>query len=462
MFYPGNSAALAFLLCHLWLLLGQAHAQIAPDCTGPPAGTKAYLGGQIHTIKSWRYGRFVVSMKPVRKPGAISSFFGFYCGDLAACGKPEEIDVEFIDRNANNVQFTYHHPLELLPQAVSLTGLITGETSSFDLASRPDDSFHEYEFRWSKDAIVWLVDGLVAKTISQGPVTPIDSLVHKQAILMNIWAHAEVKDEDLPASVDYAWVRYYPWDERTKTFQGKPSFQQEHFSGWDADFAAKWQTSVETSKDNKANFVCQNVTMVEGHLRLTLTKRPLPESPCWTGALTKTYDDRGLGGSAKILGGTLAGQSLNGRLPSIKVKAGSSLSGRIQFELINRGPTAAVFVYGIGASWLGKRTVIFQRVGRQGTNTENYSVAQVAPAKPGTYYLGVAGGWEYNAEQVFSSTNWNYGGSPVWNNGDDILNACPAELEAAARAGVMAQRKLQKRRVWNPIPFAAVKVVVSD
>jgi hypothetical protein len=78
-----------------------------------------------------------------------------------------------------------------------------------------------------------------------------------------------------------------------------------------------------------------------------------------------------------------------------------------------------------------------------GVNDYNLAIAKTAPATPGIYYLPIAFSYELTIDQVMSATWWNYPGSPIWNDGNDIgWDWSPAQYSHALQYGWETQEVL--------------------
>ena len=128
--------------------------------------------GEIRSKKSYSYGDYQVTMKPSAVSGTASTFF-LYTGEYE--GNPhDEIDIEFLGKDTTKVQFNY------------FVGGKGGHEYLYDLGFDASKDYHDYGFRWTKDYIVWFVDGKpVYKVFSSGagalPSSP-------SRIFMNYWS----------------------------------------------------------------------------------------------------------------------------------------------------------------------------------------------------------------------------------------------------------------------------------
>jgi hypothetical protein len=175
------------------------------DKNGQDKG-KPYKGAEIGSKSSFLYGLFTVRMKNQIASGTVSSFF------LMNKWKNEtwehkEIDIEFLGKNPNAVQFTVHHFTEggskhFYKEYTHLLG--------FNSA----DNYHDYSILWNKDSISWFVD-------SKWVYSEKDILIDEEMnIRLNHWAadtlrNKEIKNwlgpidpSEFPSKVFYDIVKY--------------------------------------------------------------------------------------------------------------------------------------------------------------------------------------------------------------------------------------------------------------
>ena len=142
------------------------------------------------------------------KPGTVSSFFLM---NQWAPGRwfHKEIDIEFLGRDPQTVQFVVHrYYSDQGPQAM-------GKPYVYKLPFGYAEGFHTYSILWKKDKVEWSVDGKkIWETTQDVPDEPL-------AILMNHWGPDPAESwssswvgkmdlEKLPSSAEYEWVRYEP------------------------------------------------------------------------------------------------------------------------------------------------------------------------------------------------------------------------------------------------------------
>jgi beta-glucanase (GH16 family) len=153
-----------------------------------------WSGGEYRTKDFYHYGKYEVSMKPIKNDGVVSSFFT-YTGP--SDNNPwDEIDIEFLGKDTTIVQFNY------------FTNGIGGHEFTYELGFDASEEFHVYGFEWLEESITWYVDGVSVYTATEDiPSTP-------AKIMMNVWPGVGVDswlnafDGQTPLQAQYDWFKY--------------------------------------------------------------------------------------------------------------------------------------------------------------------------------------------------------------------------------------------------------------
>jgi len=162
---------------------GQMRLTIDRDSSG-------YTGGEYSTKKSFGYGMYLVSMKPIKNPGVVSSFFT-YSEDY------DEIDIEFLGYDTTKVQFNYFNK-----------GVGNNNAFLYDLGFDASESYHTYGFYWDQNSITWYVDDKPVYTASGNMPNS------KSKIIFNVWPGKGVDswlkpyDGATPLHAYYDWASY--------------------------------------------------------------------------------------------------------------------------------------------------------------------------------------------------------------------------------------------------------------
>lgn len=169
--------------------------QLIIDNDKTPEGGIPYSGGEYRSKDFYGYGRYEVSMKPIKNNGVVSSFFT-YTGPSDG-NEWHEIDIEFLGKDTTKVQFNY------------FTDGVGEHEHLYDLGFDAAESFHVYGFDWREDGITWLVDGEEVYTANES-VPFIDG-----KIMMNAWCGTGVdswlnafEDGNVPLTAEYEWVKF--------------------------------------------------------------------------------------------------------------------------------------------------------------------------------------------------------------------------------------------------------------
>lgn len=155
---------------------------------------QGYKGAEYRTTQAYGFGMYDVSMKPIKNNGVVSSFFT-YTGPSDGTVW-DEIDIEFLGKNTNQVQFNYYTRGQGNHEYV------------YNLGFDASQSFHQYGFYWDKSSITWYVDKKAVYTAYRDiPQTP-------GRIMMNVWNGTGVDewlahyDGRAPLTAQYDWISY--------------------------------------------------------------------------------------------------------------------------------------------------------------------------------------------------------------------------------------------------------------
>lgn len=163
-------------------------------------GSIPYAGAEYRTRKFYGYGRYEVSMKPIKNDGVVSSFFT-YTGPTDK-NPWDEIDIEFLGKDTTIVQFNY------------FTSGRGNHEYIHELGFDASEAFHTYAFEWHEDKIVWFVDGVEVYTATNNiPKT-------RGKIMMNAWCGKGVDawlkafdPSNMPLTAEYEWFSYTPFEQ---------------------------------------------------------------------------------------------------------------------------------------------------------------------------------------------------------------------------------------------------------
>jgi beta-glucanase (GH16 family) len=168
-----------------------------------------YSSGEYRSTGFHGYGCYEVSMKPIAHPGVVSSFFTFAGPyDNGGNGRHNEIDIEFLGKDASAVQFNFW---------TNDDDYISDNAYLYPLGFDASNDFHRYGFKWTSWGIEWFVDGVPVYAVWDHPSNPTpktsDSL---QKIMANVWPvdvtaadwAGDFVDPGQPLTATYEWVRF--------------------------------------------------------------------------------------------------------------------------------------------------------------------------------------------------------------------------------------------------------------
>jgi len=158
------------------------------------SATGGYSGGEYRTNDAFGYGMYDVSLKAIKNPGVVTSFFT-YTGPSDGTVW-DEIDIEILGKDTTKVQFNYY---------------TNGQGNHEYLHNLGFDSaygFHQYGFLWQQGKITWYVDGKAVYTATNNiPSTP-------GKIMLNVWPGTGVDswldryNGVTPLVASYDWINW--------------------------------------------------------------------------------------------------------------------------------------------------------------------------------------------------------------------------------------------------------------
>lgn len=163
-----------------------------------PSHDHDYSGAEYRTSKKYSYGTYTVRMKPAKQNGIVSSFFTW-------TESKDEIDIEFLGKDTNKVQFNYF-----------VKG-VGGHEKIVNLGFDASKDFHEYSFTWTPTSIEWFVDNKSVYSVKN-----VELPTDPQIIMMNLWNGITVDSwlkpfvykNEITATYDY--IKYEPLPAETK------------------------------------------------------------------------------------------------------------------------------------------------------------------------------------------------------------------------------------------------------
>ncbi|PKL88175.1 MAG: hypothetical protein CVV23_11630 [Ignavibacteriae bacterium HGW-Ignavibacteriae-2] len=221
---------------------------------------KNYKGGEYRTKEEFLYGRFEVSYIPAFREGVISSFFTYH--EITSSTGWNEIDIEFVGRHTNIIQFNTITPGQKFH--------IRSNYLSFD----PYADFHTYAFEWTPDYVAWFIDG---EEVYRQTEDFVKTLSYPQKLMMNIWNPVYTNwvgywnKAILPANSYYDWVSYYKYSPGSGDYGTGNNFSLEWKDDFDAFDETRWEKATHTFGGNDCDFIKENIVFEDGKMILCLT-----------------------------------------------------------------------------------------------------------------------------------------------------------------------------------------------
>lgn len=181
-----------------------------------PNGTDdfEFQSGELRSHDYYGYGCYEVEMKPIAKPGVISSFFLFagpYDKPEDGNGMHNEIDVEFLGNNTNVMQVNFWTNDDRYARSHEQLIYLDFDASQ---------DFHRYGIKWTKGAIKWYIDGKLVYKVKNRSDDPIPSVKDSRLrIMANVWATDDrisnwagefSKDPNTSVTAEYRNFKFIP------------------------------------------------------------------------------------------------------------------------------------------------------------------------------------------------------------------------------------------------------------
>ena len=220
--------------------------------------SKSYKGAEYRTREAFIYGRFEARFKPAYREGVVSSFFTYH--EITDSTRWNEIDIEFIGRYENNLQFN----------VITNSYHIRNHYVSFD----PYSDFHTYAFEWTPEYVAWFIDD--EEVFRQSGIHN-TILVSPQKIMMNIWNPVWTgwvgywNDAYLPAHSQYDWISYHSYTPGSGNSGTDNNFTHQWKDDLDFHDADRWDMATHTFPGNQCDFIPENISFENGIMTLALT-----------------------------------------------------------------------------------------------------------------------------------------------------------------------------------------------
>ncbi|AMP98900.1 hypothetical protein AY601_1994 [Pedobacter cryoconitis] len=142
-----------------------------------PLKSRLFSSASIASQSRYQYGRFEVTMKPVKMDGVITAFF------LHRNDPWQELDIEFIGNDTTKVLLNvYFNPGS---NGYGWNFGVRGTPVTVDLGFDASEEFHTYSIEWEPNGIRWFVDGKLIHSRANWQPSPIPN--QPMTLFVNLW-----------------------------------------------------------------------------------------------------------------------------------------------------------------------------------------------------------------------------------------------------------------------------------
>ena len=216
-----------------------------------------WRSGEVKTLETFKYGKFVTKMQGADKLGTITSFFTYWKGPNWTAEGWNEIDVELVPSKTEN------------PYSTNIIWTWQQQDQGYDQGFLPGTDWHTYAVEWTPDYVAWFVDD---KEIRRVTGTDDVHFLNKDCVLMmnfwtptwDDWGHG-FDPAGMPWYARYDFVETYTYDESMKQFNLK---WRDDFDSFDE---SRWLKSDNWGFDsNSTTFWASQVSVEDGALVLKM------------------------------------------------------------------------------------------------------------------------------------------------------------------------------------------------
>lgn len=143
-----------------------------------PRNGTAFTCAEVQSTRRYHYGTYEARIKVAKGSGINSNIFT-YIGPPHGVPEHDEVDFEFLGKDTTKVQLNYWR-----------AGNGKNEVM-IDLGFDASEDFHTYAFTWSKDKIIWYIDGKKVHETPEGADLPKNPGI----FFMSIWTGSEVVND---------------------------------------------------------------------------------------------------------------------------------------------------------------------------------------------------------------------------------------------------------------------------
>merc|ERR1712038_2137809 len=222
---------------------------------------KPNAAGELYSKATYKYGRFVASMKASQALGSASAFALY---DLESFADDQDV---FNNWNAMAIVPSLAHNEETSAFYSRMTKELKEEWEPY-MDFTLDDNYHKFEIEWTPERLVYKIDNNVIRT-KEG-VEALDkglNLVMSTSVLDEDGAGAGWDDTEAPYYTDVDYVEVHRYDEGTKTFllNFRDDFDTYDQNRWASSDNKTWEGKDSTLKK-------ENAYVRDGRLYLRMDK----------------------------------------------------------------------------------------------------------------------------------------------------------------------------------------------
>ncbi|MGN0921261.1 MAG: family 16 glycosylhydrolase [Cellvibrio sp.] len=185
----------------------------APEGTVSDGGAKQFLGAEVRSIETIKYGRVSARAKLAKGSAVVSALVSIYTPWPA--DNWNEFDIESLGHNPRQIQFNamVYDGVSPPPSGQSVTP--TQFPALKELPFDTSEDFHTYTIEWTPTEATFAIDG----TIYHRWNSKIDLMGLPQNILLTIWASniedwaGPVDETTFNARAVYDWIEVWEYQE---------------------------------------------------------------------------------------------------------------------------------------------------------------------------------------------------------------------------------------------------------
>jgi endo-1,3-1,4-beta-glycanase ExoK len=180
---------------------------------GPAGATKPYLGVEMRSLATIKYGKVSARMRFAAGSGVVSGLVMFYT-PYPNCDW-NEIDVEHLGHSSSTSQLNAMVYTGAPVPDCTASVQPTQDPQVVSLGFNAEADFHLYDIEWTPAGVSFFTDGVLLRTWTKSA----DLLKLPQNVLLTIWASnapswaGPLVPSSAPTSAQLDWIKVYDWSE---------------------------------------------------------------------------------------------------------------------------------------------------------------------------------------------------------------------------------------------------------